>query len=79
MTNIRVLGQPPSTDEVAEQIRATGGGGTGGKAGDQEKFWRETAVTCTQWQGETLIGLDRIREAENSGFASPTRGRSRMR
>jgi group II intron reverse transcriptase/maturase len=40
-----------------------GGGGTGGKAGDQGEFWRETAVTCTQGQGETLNGLDRIREA----------------
>ena len=51
---------------------------TKGNSGER-RLW-----TCTQGQGETLNGLDRIREAAKrdnptSGFASPTQGRSRMR
>jgi RNA-directed DNA polymerase len=38
-------------------------GGTGGKGDDQGKISGKLSATCTQWQGEALNRLDRIREA----------------
>ena len=51
-------------------------GGTGGKGDDQGKISGKLSATCTQWQGEALNRLDRIREA--ASLPHLTRGRSRM-
>ena len=39
------------------------GGGSGGKADDQGEILAKSSATCTQRQGQTLDGLDRVRAA----------------